>query len=204
MRGPIGGRGERTWANLGLEGKLVFAMAETPVKSPQSMSNATTPNATNLFNSNSPTFLTQLPEDYCRLVVLPLHQGQCSNKTFKNILTLIDHLSSSADTKKFILQNLIAVSKSLCLVVLMELKRLLPVLESSTDEVEIQRITLTLFTPPTSSQAKLLRVLKAVDYIHSKKKDKRNSSNNNGRSLTPDFPEVLPSLYCLETHLPCR
>lgn len=108
-----------------------------------------------------------LPLEVLRLVVNILNNGECSSRTFSHTLTLIQHLSSIAEAKQIITDELRDRAASLGVILTNDLQQLAVELEKS--EGNAQDVDVSRFSPASSTQAKLLRILKTLDYMHSSK-----------------------------------
>lgn len=108
-----------------------------------------------------------LPLDVLRLVVNILNNGECSSRTFSHTLTLIQHLSSVPEAKQIITDELRDRAGSLGVILTNDLQQLAVELEKS--QGNAQDVDVSRFSPASSTQAKLLRILKTLDYMHSSK-----------------------------------
>lgn len=111
----------------------------------------------------------QIPPATLRLVVNCLTLGDCTSRTFGYTLSIIQNLSVVPDAKRTILDELHARAQRLGQTIHEELKELKFTLKGSGDAIDAA--SLVKFSPPSSSQAQLLRLLKTIDYIHSEKVD---------------------------------
>jgi E3 ubiquitin-protein ligase HUWE1 len=94
--------------------------------------------------------------------------GDCSSQTFSNSLGVMRNLSSSPEAKEVILSELRARCSALGQTIQKELDDLAPALDSPDAEAAMAK-----FTPASSSQAQLLRLLKTIDYLHTTKDEKK-------------------------------
>ena len=168
--------------------------APLPQASASSSSTSQRPISPTLLHSLSQQQLLQqpssahpsIPDEYLRCVVMPLYSADCSNRTFRNILTIIEHMGHLPTARETFLSQLYSAAVSQCDSVCVDLDRLMDILEVTEEEIQVQQLTLERFTPTDSNQAKLLRVLKTIDYIHTKKKTINNSlSTSNSLSHLP-------------------
>ena len=109
----------------------------------------------------------QVPNNVLRLVVNVLTVGDCSSVTFKSALTLIHHLSFIPDARDIITAELRSQAQEFGNTLQAELDELSKVL--GTAEENSRTVTIAKFTPASSTQAKLLRVLKTLEHIFSAK-----------------------------------
>ncbi|KAI9470603.1 MAG: hypothetical protein EXX96DRAFT_362871 [Benjaminiella poitrasii] len=110
-----------------------------------------------------------IPDYYLKLVVHVLTNGECSSKTFQYTLNAISHLSALEGAQSTIVSELVEDAKKSGSQILKDLEALLKVLSTTIDGAEVSSIALAPFSAATSDQAKLLRVLKTLDYIFTRK-----------------------------------
>lgn len=108
-----------------------------------------------------------LPVAHLRLIVNILDAGECSSKTFSQTLALIQNLSYLSEAREIISEELKSRAQGLCDSLAPALEELLGAI-NGTDEV--RSVTLAKFSPASSLQAKLLRLLKTIDWIHTSPK----------------------------------
>lgn len=120
------------------------------------------------------------PPAVLRLVVNGLTVGDCTSRTFTQTIMVLQNLSSIPEAKHVLVQELCTRSQQLGTVILGELDKLSKVLEDNGHEVS--SLDLVDFAPASSSQAQLLRLLKTIDYLHSRK----SSSTAKADELTED------------------
>ncbi|KAF5393284.1 hypothetical protein D9757_000601 [Collybiopsis confluens] len=107
----------------------------------------------------------QIPHAVLRLIVNILTVGECSSRTFQQSLNLIQHLSYIPDTRDVIAQELKSKAQEFGHTLFTELDELANALQSSS-ESQLSAVA-SKFSAPSSNQAKLLRVLKTIDYMYS-------------------------------------
>ncbi len=110
-----------------------------------------------------------IPPSALRLIVNALTLGDCPSRTFSQTLITMQNLSSIPDGKEVILQEIRTRSQELGEIIQQELRDLADELEDETRE--LGSMTLTKFSPPSSRQAQLLRLLKTIEYLHLNKVD---------------------------------
>lgn len=109
-----------------------------------------------------------IPQPVLRLVVNILTTGECSGRTFSHTLALIQHLSFIPDVRDVIAQELRTRAQDFGQRLYSSLDELVSALhDSRADDVAIS--VASKFSPASSDQAKLLRVLKTIDYMYSPK-----------------------------------
>ncbi|OCF44407.1 hypothetical protein I317_01667 [Kwoniella heveanensis CBS 569] len=126
-----------------------------------------------------------IPPPVLRLIVNCLTSGECTSRTFRQTLVVMQNLACLPEAKEVILQELRTRCRDLGGVVHEQLTQLASSLDD--DSAEIGSLTLVNFAPPTSSQAQLLRLLKTIDYLHLNNVD---SDPPTGSSLTDEEKSV--------------
>lgn len=112
-----------------------------------------------------------VPEENLRLVVTILAARECTSKTFRDTLSTINNLSAIPEAKKIFGQGLIELAQDLAQSILGDLDELVPQIQEAESGADIQELALTKFSPASSDQAKLLRVLTALDYLFDPKRN---------------------------------
>ncbi|KAF9531661.1 hypothetical protein CPB83DRAFT_79933 [Crepidotus variabilis] len=110
----------------------------------------------------------QVPHSALRLIVNILTTGECSSRTFQQSLALIQHLSFIPDARDIIALELKTKAQECGQVLYADLDELAVALQDN----QSQTITSSVagkFSPASSTQAKLLRVLKTIDYMYTPK-----------------------------------
>jgi len=92
--------------------------------------------------------------------------GECSGRTFQQSLTLIQNLSFVPDAREVIAQELRSKAEESGRALHAELNELAITLQGPQEELNAVAAK---FSPASSLQAKLLRVLKTIDYMYSSK-----------------------------------
>jgi E3 ubiquitin-protein ligase HUWE1 len=118
-----------------------------------------------------------VPEYNLRLVVNILAARECSAKTFRDTLSTINNLSAIPGAKEIFGKELIRQAQELGESISNDLDELIPQIQSAETGTDIQGMALAKFSPSSSDQAKLLRVLTALDYLFDPKR--------NGGKTTP-------------------
>jgi E3 ubiquitin-protein ligase HUWE1 len=116
-----------------------------------------------------------IPEENLRLVVNILAARECSAKTFRDTLSTINNLSAIPGARDVFGKGLIEQAQSLAQAILGDLDKLVPQIEQAESGTDIQAMALAKFSPASSDQAKLLRVLTALNYLF-------DPSQNNGKT----------------------
>lgn len=112
--------------------------------------------------------LPMLPESSICNVVSVLKDGISSSKSFQYTLSVIQYLCSYPSHLDIMTTQLLDSAQSLGEILVVEVDSLLYSLQSAVSPESLSTSVLDLFTFPSATQAKLLRILKTVDYIYSK------------------------------------
>jgi E3 ubiquitin-protein ligase HUWE1 len=147
------------------------------------------PKANDEAKSRKPFDPPVLPEQNLQLVVGVLAARECNGKTFRDTLSTINNLSLIPGAKDVFGKELISQSQKLSRAILADLSELLTTTVEASSGTDIQGIATTKFSPASADQAKLLRVLTALDYLFD---PKRPENNDEG---IPQTQDVLTSLY---------
>ncbi|CAG8500448.1 3553_t:CDS:10 [Paraglomus brasilianum] len=149
--------------------------------------------------SQQPTLKPPVIPDYClRLVVNVLTAGECTSNTFKYTQAVIQHLSTLQGARDVITSELVIRAQALGNEILDDLDELGEVLEQAKSGVDVQGVTLSKFSPSSSKQAKLLRVLKTVDYMYSRKQQ-QSATQQVEISLAPTVDPERPDTQVEQT-----
>ncbi|KAG0374236.1 hypothetical protein BGX24_010655 [Mortierella sp. AD032] len=125
---------------------------------------------TKVAETEPPAFKPPVIPDHCiQLVIRVLTAGECSSRTFQYTLSVIQNLSVLEGARDVITAELVRAARELGTGILVDLGTLSETLTNAMTGVEVQGVTLEQFTPASSKQAKLLRVLKTIDYMYSRK-----------------------------------
>jgi E3 ubiquitin-protein ligase HUWE1 len=109
-----------------------------------------------------------IPEHCVRSVVHVLTSGDCSVKTFQYTLSIIQYLSTFRNNRAIITSELTQSAQSIADSMLQDIADMLTALNSAGSNVDVNTGPFAKFIASTSPQAKLLRVLKTVDFIYSR------------------------------------
>lgn len=140
-----------------------------------------------------------VPEHNLRLVVNILTARECSSKTFRETLATMQNLSAIPDAKDIFGAELIRQAQGLGSTILGHLDVLVNQIKSAENGTEIQGLALSNFSPASPDQAKLLRVLTALDYLFDPKrsaKDKEEKKENEPKEdENKTEKDILANLY---------
>ncbi|KAJ5567262.1 hypothetical protein N7535_006568 [Penicillium sp. DV-2018c] len=106
-----------------------------------------------------------VPDHNFRLVVHILAARECNGKTFRDTLSTINNLSAIPGARDVIGNELVAQAQALSDIILSDLEELLPYMHQAQTGTDMQGLALVKFSPASSDQAKLLRILTALDYL---------------------------------------
>ena len=112
-----------------------------------------------------------VPEENLRLVVNILAARECSAKTFRDTLSTINNLSGIPGAREVFGKGLIEQAQDLGQSILQDLDELVSQIKQAESGTDIQGMALAKFSPASSDQAKLLRVLTALDYLFDPKRN---------------------------------
>lgn len=112
-----------------------------------------------------------VPEYNLRLVINILAARECSAKTFRDTLSTINNLSAIPEAKEVFGKELIKQAQELGESILNDLDDLVTQIKEAGAASDIQGMALARFSLASSDQAKLLRVLTALDYLFDPKRN---------------------------------
>ncbi|KAF2460493.1 hypothetical protein BDY21DRAFT_166279 [Lineolata rhizophorae] len=139
-----------------------------------------------------------VPEKNLRLVVNIFSARECNNKTFTNTLTVINNLSAIPGAKEVFGRELINQSQDLGEAILKDLEHLCTSVSKAKTATDVQGMALSKFAPPSSDQAKLLRVITGLDYLFDPKRanapDAPSSTGVTGMD-SQQREDILSTLY---------
>ena len=110
-----------------------------------------------------------IPPQVLRLVSNCLTTGECSSRNFSQTLLVMQYLSHIPGAKDVLLQDIHTRAMSLGKALREELTALEAALQHPSFQSD--HSALSAFSSPTSKQAQLLRLLKAIEYLHMNKID---------------------------------
>ncbi|KAL2314487.1 E3 ubiquitin-protein ligase ptr1 [Schizosaccharomyces pombe] len=117
-------------------------------------------------------------DENLRLAASLITTDSCSSRTFQNALSVMFHLSSIPKAKILIGKELLRHGQEYGNSITNDLSRLCADVKSGKNESELQ-VALAPFCPASSNQAKLLRCLKALDYIFERRPKGQEQSPGN-------------------------
>ncbi|KAI9690812.1 MAG: hypothetical protein M1822_008431 [Bathelium mastoideum] len=139
----------------------------------------------------------EIPDHNFRLVVNILTARECSSKTFKDTLTLMNNLSHISEAREIFGQELIKSAQDLAHAICKDLEELTVQVGNAKNGTDVQGLALSKFSPTSSDQTKLLRVLTALDYLFDPKRaDTQEKPRGNTDGLSSEQKsEILTTLY---------
>jgi E3 ubiquitin-protein ligase HUWE1 len=110
--------------------------------------------------------LPVIPEMAVRCVVNVLKDGICTLKTFQNTLHAIQYISAYPEHHSTIMNQLVESAQEVSNAIAPNLLLLISQLKLVTSSIDMDENTLSSFAAPTADQAKLLRILKTIDFLN--------------------------------------
>ncbi|KAF2428697.1 hypothetical protein EJ08DRAFT_315920 [Tothia fuscella] len=139
----------------------------------------------------------EVPEYNLRLIINIIAARECPAKTFKDTLSLITNLSTIPEAKEIFGKELISQAQGLGNNILRDLEELSAQISKATTGTDVQGMALARFSPASSDQAKLLRVITALDFLFDPKRsdtvDKPSSSIEGLEAQQKE--DILTTLY---------
>ena len=125
-----------------------------------------------------------VPDSNQRLIVNIMAARECSSRTFRDTLSLINNMSAIPGAKEIFGQELMEQAEGLAKAIFHDLEELVPQISEAKSGTDIQGLALSKFSPGSSDQAKLLRMMTALDYLFDPKRadapEKPDASNAEG------------------------
>ncbi|MCJ1309078.1 hypothetical protein MMC25_002733 [Agyrium rufum] len=139
-----------------------------------------------------------VPDENLRLVIRILTARECNSKTFRDTLSTINNLLLLPGSKEVFSDELLRQAQELGQSILHDLDELTKQVNSADRSTEVQGIALSRFSPSSSDQAKLLRVLTALDYLFDPKRAEAKQRTGDTEAAPPiELPKdnMLASIY---------
>jgi E3 ubiquitin-protein ligase HUWE1 len=133
-----------------------------------------------------------VPGHNLQLVVHILAARECNGKTFRDTLSTINNLSAIPGARDVIGNELVRQAQDLSTAILTDLDELSSHIQQARTGTDMQGLALAKFSPASSDQAKLLRVLTALDYLFD---PSRSDKTKGGESEQAAKEDVLQTLY---------
>jgi E3 ubiquitin-protein ligase HUWE1 len=124
-----------------------------------------------------------IPAQYLERIVDVLSVGECSSHTFQytvSVLSYLSHLDGALDT---IIEGLTSTANECGRQIIIDIKQLLSILDTLKIGAELEGAALAQFSATTSHQARLLRVLKAMDYLYTRKRNATTTQAENEKAV---------------------
>ena len=132
-----------------------------------------------------------IPDFNLKLVVHVLAARECNGKIFRDALSTINNLSAVPGARDTIGNELVSQAQSLSTTILLDLDELIIHVHEAKNGTDMQGLALAKFSPASSDQVKLLRVLTALDYLFDPSRaDKSKATDTEGPAK-----DVLQTLY---------
>ncbi|KAL4919991.1 hypothetical protein BDW62DRAFT_29548 [Aspergillus aurantiobrunneus] len=133
-----------------------------------------------------------IPEFNLKLVVHVLAARECNGKIFRDALSTINNISAVPGARDTIGNELVSQAQTLSTTILLDLEELISHVHEAQTGTDMQGLALAKFSPASSDQAKLLRVLTALDYLFDPSRADKSKGND---SEAPEKADVLQTLY---------
>lgn len=121
-----------------------------------------------------------IPFEYIQKIVDVLSIGECSSHTFRSTINVLSRLSPLDGAMDTIIDGLTSIANACGKQIIVDLQQLYLILDQLKAGAELEGAALAQFSAATSHQARLLRVLKAMDYLYTR---------NNKRTVSSDHAE---------------
>jgi E3 ubiquitin-protein ligase HUWE1 len=132
----------------------------------------------------------QIPHPVLRSIVNILTIGECSGRTFQQTLALIQNMSHIPDAQDIIAQELKTRAQEFGQTLYSDLDELARALQTSQNDALAGSVA-SKFSSASSDQAKLLRVLKTIDYMYSSKSPTSIQPSNEGAQQIQSIYETF-------------
>ncbi|ORX45978.1 hypothetical protein BCR36DRAFT_332465 [Piromyces finnis] len=128
-----------------------------------------------------------IPIHYCNSIVNIFIVSECTIKTFQNTLIILQSISSLKEYYNAIMHQLVNAVQKIIDDIQSELIDLTKTL--SDQSIEVQKLTFHDLTSASSKQAQILRILKAIDFLETKRisKSRNNSSDELNQNKMKDI-----------------
>lgn len=134
-----------------------------------------------------------VPDYNLQLVVNILTARECSAKTFRDTLSTINSLSAIPGAKEVFGMELLRQAQLMGQTILNDLTELVAQINNAQTITDVQGLALAKFSPSSSAQAKLLRVLTALDYLFDSQRDSEKTTSPGEGSQDNDPKELKKS-----------
>ncbi|TPX38198.1 hypothetical protein SmJEL517_g00226 [Synchytrium microbalum] len=114
-----------------------------------------------------------IPEPYIQASMNVLTAGECSSKTFQSTLQVIQQLAALGDNRQIMARQAVQSAQTLGDTIYGDLDELCKILKTGAEVVQVQAAILGKLSSSSSQQAKLLRLLKTIDVVFSKKQTEK-------------------------------
>lgn len=160
-----------------------------PANAEKSVTKADLPRKTRIFSP------PEISEENLRLTVNIYTARDCGAKAFRDALGTMSSLSTIPGARRTFGEELIKRARELGGTIHDNLSQLIEALESAEDEMEAQGLALVKFSPTGSDQAKLNRILTALDYIFEIKSGTELDLHGSATESTRDGTDLLVDFH---------
>ena len=137
-----------------------------------------------------------VPDENLRLVVRILAARECSAKTFRDTVSTINNLSAIPGAREVFGKELLEQAQDLGKTISRDLDNLIPQILDADPTADVQGApAMSKFAHPSADQAKLLRVLTALDYLFDPKRAIKSPTAGSSRQEASPKEDLLTSLY---------
>jgi E3 ubiquitin-protein ligase HUWE1 len=140
----------------------------------------------------------EVPESNLSLVARILAARECNSKVFQETLSIINNLSPIPGAKEVFGKELLGIAQDLAQATLADLANLTLQVSKAESSTDVQGMALSKFSPASSDQTKLLRALKALDYLFNPTTPEQKDQNDKGTAETMEpsqREDMLITLY---------
>lgn len=132
----------------------------------------------------------EIPKENLQLVINLVTADACSGKTFQHTLATIYHLSILTDAKTAISEELVRQGRGFVPNIEADLDKLTTSITTKDTPNELRRSAMANFSSGNSEQAKFLRVLKTIDYLHDEVQSKVHSEYSQLVSMSSELQKT--------------
>ncbi|QRV79604.1 E3 ubiquitin-protein ligase HUWE1 [Ceratobasidium sp. AG-Ba] len=131
----------------------------------------------------------QIPHHNFRLIVNILTSGEVSGKTFTHTLSHIQHCSALPGARDVIASELKSKAQEFGTILYNDLDDLARALEAAEASKDVRGPAIAKFSSASSDQAKLLRILKTIDYMYTSKEGTDGEANVEEEKVTAIYED---------------
>ncbi|OAD05711.1 hypothetical protein MUCCIDRAFT_35110 [Mucor lusitanicus CBS 277.49] len=124
-----------------------------------------------------------IPFEYIQKIVDVLSMGECSSRTFRSTINVLSRLSPLDGAMDAIIEGLTSIANACGQQIIVDLQQLYLILDQLKAGAELEGSALAQFSAATSHQARLLRVLKAMDYLYTRNNKRTDHAEQNEKAV---------------------